>query len=226
MKRFTIVMVLSAILGVVDGISAKENTPKPESASGAVIDIPEKEIDLGTILPGQDEVVGEVFFFNNGDKPLQVKKVTGPCVCYTGYSGDKILQPDEGGILEVKFDKKKIEAGPVKRHVNVLTNDPDNESVKVDFTFFVERDPAQEEIRILKSELSAIRKEMRIVRKELAKIIALLKADRAPAPPPITNARTGRCARDYHRICRFSVSILYSRVSQDKSDTEGLSRQS
>jgi hypothetical protein len=219
-------MVLSAILGVVDGISAKENTPKPESASGAVIDIPEKEIDLGTILPGQDEVVGEVFFFNNGDKPLQVKKVTGPCVCYTGYSGDKILQPDEGGILEVKFDKKKIEAGPVKRHVNVLTNDPDNESVKVDFTFFVERDPAQEEIRILKSELSAIRKEMRIVRKELAKIIALLKADRAPAPPPITNARTGRCARDYHRICRFSVSILYSRVSQDKSDTEGLSRQS
>ena len=181
MKKLRIVISLLAICGIVNGVSAEENTPNVKSGSGAVIEVVETEIDLGIIQQEQNEIIGEIFFLNSGDKPLLIRKVTGPCACFAGYSGDKFLQPEDGGVLEVKFDKSKIPAGDVKRLAVIETNDPKNEKVKVYFSFHVERDPRDEEIRILKNELSAIRKDVQVIRRDIAKVLAAISNDK-PVP--------------------------------------------
>ena len=188
MKKFGVIISLLAIYGIVNGVAAEENTPNVESGSSAVIEVVETEIDLGIIQQEQNEIVGEILFFNSGNGPLLIRKVTGPCACFAGYSGDKLLQPEEGGVLEVKFNKSKIPAGDVKRLAVIETNDPKNEKVKVYFSFNVERDPRDEEIRILKSELSAIRKDVQVIRRDMAKVLAAI-SDGKPAPkrkPPDT----------------------------------------
>ncbi len=154
---------------------AKVKRTAARTVSGPSIEVVETEIDLGTIPYGQSEIVGEIFFFNIGDKPLQVKKVTGSCDCYMGYSGDKLLKPEEGGVLEVRFDKNKIPAGKVKRRVSVNTNDPVNGEQEVRFVFSVQRDPADEQIRLLKTELSSVRKELKAIHRDLNKVLKLVE---------------------------------------------------
>jgi len=146
------------------------------TVSGPAIKVAETEIDLGNIPVDAQEVVGSIFFFNDGSQPLQIRKVHGPCACFAGYSGDKLLEPGNGGQLEVKFDKNKIPSGSVKRVVNIETNDPANKKVKVYFTFNVERSKDEEELRVLRSNLTAIRKDLHILRSDMSKVLAELKS--------------------------------------------------
>lgn len=145
------------------------------AVSGPVIEVAETEIDLGDIAADVQEVVGSIFFFNDGDKPLQIRKVHGPCACFAGYSGDKLLEPGEGGEIQVKFDKAKLPSGSVKRVVNIETNDPANKKVAIYFKFNVERSKDEEELRVLRSNLTAIRKDVHSLRSDMAKVLAALK---------------------------------------------------
>jgi protein-disulfide isomerase len=149
---------------------------KTSAAIGPVIEVAETEIDLGNIPADVDEIVGSIFVFNNGSQTLQILKVHGPCSCFAGYSGDKIIEPGEGGEIEVKFDKNKIPAGSVKRVVNIETNDPSNKKVPVHFTFNVERSTDKEELRVLRSNISAMRRDVSRLRADMGKVLAELKS--------------------------------------------------
>jgi hypothetical protein len=45
-----------------------------------------KEIDLGVIPPEQNTIVGAIHFMNEGAQPLEIRKVSGPCACFAGWS--------------------------------------------------------------------------------------------------------------------------------------------
>ena len=82
MNRFTTITLMLALcitgcMSSEEGIKTQKkhsliDKSKIESLSGPVIDVPETVIDLGIIPLEEQEVVGEIFFFNPGDKPLQV----------------------------------------------------------------------------------------------------------------------------------------------------------
>jgi len=173
MKMTGMVAALLTVISVTGCVSSNKESmdDRYEPVAGPSIQIEQTETDLGVIGADQSEVVGEIFFFNNGDKPLVVNKVTGPCNCFKGYTGDKLLQPSEGGVLEVKFDKSKIPAGDVKRQAIIETNDPRNRKATVYFNFTVDRDPQQEQIRLLKSELKYIRQDVQAIRRDMAKLV-------------------------------------------------------
>lgn len=185
MKQFAVVIILLTIFSNWSFVTLKaESEIKKDAqissesekpvAKGPSIEVQEKMINLGTIGLETEEIVGNIYFFNNGDEPLRVTKVDGPCKCFSGYSGDKLLPPQEGGELQVKFDKKKIPAGPVRRMVRIKTNDPVNSAEEVYFTFNVERDPIEEELRKLNNEMSNLRRELSTVRNDLKKVLTKL----------------------------------------------------
>lgn len=187
MREFVILVALMASIGLsscapaTDRTKAQKDVPALNksgalSSSGPVIEIAEKEVDLGIIPPEVSEIVGSILFYNNGSEPLQVQKVTGTCACFAGYSGDKLLQPQEGGELQVRFNKSKIPSGRVKRVAKIMTNDPENETVEVYFNFTVQRSPVEEEIRTLRVEFTKLRRELHAVRSDLKKVAVDLKA--------------------------------------------------
>ena len=138
---------------------------------GPSLKIMETEIDLGTIAPETEEIVGTIPIFNRGTKPLEVHKVDGPCVCFAGWEGDKLLGPQEGGMLLAKFRKSKIPSGEVTRMVRVKTNDPANEGPEVKFKFTVQRGEMEEQMRLMQEELTRVRKEVTHVRNDLKKVL-------------------------------------------------------
>jgi protein-disulfide isomerase len=138
---------------------------------GPSLEIMEAEIDLGTIAPETEEIVGTIHIFNRGTKPLEVHKVDGPCVCFAGYEGDKLLQPQEGGMLLAKFNKSKIPSGDVIRMVRVKTNDPRTVAAEVKFKFNVQRGQTEEQLRLMQEELTRLRKEVTHVRNDLEKVL-------------------------------------------------------
>jgi protein-disulfide isomerase len=188
MKNFTTIIILLAVWSVIGCVPSEAKSDTQESSgiigksgsdakSGPAIEIVEKRIDLGDIPLETETIEGVILFINTGDEPLRVNKVDGPCVCFAGYSGDKILQPEQGGEIQVKFTKSKIPAGQVKRMVRVKTNDPVNDAVEVYFHFNVQRDPLEEELRKLNDEVSKLHKELKAVRSDLKKVLDELNAD-------------------------------------------------
>ena len=137
MKRFVCVLVLISVFGVTGCQPSEERltsqseistvtTVEPALRSGPAIEVMEKEIELGDIGVEEDEFVGRIFFFNAGSETLRINKVDGPCGCFAGYSGDKTVEPGEGGEIAVKFNKSKIPSGKVRRLVRIQTNDAEN----------------------------------------------------------------------------------------------------
>ena len=124
------------------------------------------EIDLGKIPIDQDKIEGVIRYMNEGDAVLEVTKITGSCDCFLGIEGDKVLSPGHGGELFVKFDKTKIESGPVKRMVRFETNDPANPAVRVTFSFEIERTDS-EEIRWLRKDLAEVKQQLALLRADM-----------------------------------------------------------
>jgi protein-disulfide isomerase len=138
-----------------------------QAVSGPVAEIAVKEISLGIISSQQSEIKGIVPVFNPGTETLEIKKVSGPCACFKGYSGDKVIQPGEGGEIEVSFDPAKIPAGKGKRLVRIETNDSKKPVSEVYLTFDIQRSPEQEQNRILLTELTQLRSEIKSLRKDV-----------------------------------------------------------
>ncbi|MCD6393740.1 MAG: thioredoxin domain-containing protein, partial [Planctomycetes bacterium] len=101
------------------------------------------------------------------------------------FEGEKVLAPGEGGELIVKFDKSKIESGPVKRLVRFETNDPANKVVRVNFSFEIERTDS-EEIRWLRKDLTAVRRELHLLRADMQKVLTALNNPKGTAAPSRT----------------------------------------
>ena len=203
--NFILLIALSIVLvgcgSSVESVTSRQAAPVAESAdvteadtaSGSVIvkgsdpliAVAEKEIDLGDVDPADSEIVGTLFFFNNGGKPLQIRKVNGPCNCFAGYSGDKLIQPGDGGAIDVRFDKSKLPMGESRRLVRIETNDPKHRVEEVYFTFNIERDPMQEELRLVRSELRAVRHELHLLQTDIKKLVGSGTVAKKAAPRPV-----------------------------------------
>ena len=167
------------------GLAQKNSSSASKAAFGPALWLESKTIDLGTIPSGQDTIVGTIPVMNNGDEPLEILKVSGPCACFMGSSGDKVILPGRGGVITVNFDKNKIESGIVKRLVTLETNDPKNELASVYFTFEVARSDS-EEILMLRTELASVKKELHLLRADMKKVLDALSkgTGRAGAAAP------------------------------------------
>jgi hypothetical protein len=128
-------------------------------------------IDLGKIPVDQNKIEGAIRYMNEGDAVLEVSKITGSCDCFLGIEGDKVLSPGNGGELFVRFDKEKIESGPVARYVRFETNDPANPAVRVTFSFEIERTDS-EEIRWLRKDLAEVKQQLALLRSDMRKVLA------------------------------------------------------
>jgi protein-disulfide isomerase len=149
-------------------VSSVSKTPR-----GPALWLDSKTIDLGTIPPEQEMIVGAIPIINHGDEPLEILKVDGQCACFIGSSGDKVLLPGHGGQITAIFDRDKIPSGAVKQLVTLQTNDPKNELVPVYFTFEIVRSHS-EEIRILRTELLNVKRELQLLRSDMKKVLAAL----------------------------------------------------
>jgi protein-disulfide isomerase len=192
MKRniCTVSIVLFVSLFVCTGLCKENDSLTAKTPSGPALWIESKTIELGTIPSEQDTIVGPIPIINDGDEPLEILKVSGPCACFEGWSGDKVVLPGEGGMITVKFDKNKINSGEVKRLVTLKTNDPKNELTRVYFTFEIARSDS-EEIRMLRTELANVKKELQLLRVDMKKVLAALNNQAvgravAVAPPKAT----------------------------------------
>ena len=173
---------LACVLGADNGRTAEVTGPK--------LWIEAMAIDLGKIGVGADKIEGVIRYMNEGDAVLEVSGITGSCDCFLGIEGDKVLSPGNGGELFVKFDKEKIESGPVKRMVRFETNDPDNKVVRVVFSFEIERTDS-EEIRWLRKDLSEVKRELALLRADMRKVLAAVENSGGTAAPAArTNANT------------------------------------
>jgi protein-disulfide isomerase len=180
MKKFAAVIVLTTTL-LISNVTKAKTADSAKTASGPAINIPQTDVNLGIIPRDKLEVVGEIVIFNTGDKPLKVLKVSGPCTCFAGYSGDEEVQPGASGFLQAKFDKNKIPAGSVTRSVDIETNDPANGKVTVEFHFTVDRDPTEEQLRMISNDVVDLRKEVAALHRDLAKALASMGGNQ---PPP------------------------------------------
>ncbi|MBN1126826.1 MAG: thioredoxin domain-containing protein [Sedimentisphaerales bacterium] len=165
--------VLLLVILCVSVISSAQDQEDIKKVSSPAIWLESRTIDLGPIPVEQEIITGKILFMNEGNEPLEILKVSGPCACFLGSSGDKILLPGHGGEIEVKFDKRQIESGPVKRLVVLETNDPKNEKVRLYVTFTIERTQG-EELRLLRDEVTDLKREMQALRADMKKVLAAL----------------------------------------------------
>jgi len=198
MKRniFTLSIVLSVSAFSCSGLADKNGVFDAEESVGPKLWIESKAIDIGFIAVSEQEIEGVIRYINGGDETLEVTNISGSCDCFAGFEGEKVLAPGEGGELIVKFDKHKIESGPIKRMVRFETNDPANKVVRVNFSFEIERTDS-EEIRWLRKDLTAVKYQLQLLRADMRKVLAALnrgtpsKAKPRPADTKVYDVKIG-----------------------------------
>jgi hypothetical protein len=78
--------------------------------------------DFEEVLQGQ--TVQHTFHFSNdGNEPLQIKKVKSSCGCTAALLSAKTLAPREKGKVQVKFDSTRFR-GAVTKTISLYSNDP------------------------------------------------------------------------------------------------------
>jgi protein-disulfide isomerase len=165
----TLIICFSGCASQKNNTSARDAKPAVsiKNISGSAVEIAEREISLGVISPQQSEIKGIIPIFNPGTEVLEIKKVNGPCACFKGSSGDKTILPGQGGEIEARFDPAKIPTGIAKRLVRIETNDPNQPTTEVYFTFDIQRSPEQEQNRLLLTELTQLRSEVKALRRDV-----------------------------------------------------------
>ena len=146
------------------------------------IELEDDLIDVGSIPLTDTQIEGRIRYRNRGKQPLRILAVGATCGCTTGSSGDKEVAPGGRGVITVVFDKRKLPTGEVDRQVNLATNDPRNEVVKVTFKFCVQNAPAPTDLRLSPQVLSLGRAEQAVIGARAATIyLALPKETREEA---------------------------------------------
>ena len=94
------------------------------AGDGPVVELFESSVDIGIIPDQVEDITGQIIIFNKGTEDLKILKVTGPCSCFKGYDGNKVIEPDGNGLIYAHFDKSAIPAGKITRKAILTTNDP------------------------------------------------------------------------------------------------------
>ncbi|MBQ4820479.1 DUF1573 domain-containing protein [Aquimarina sp. MMG016] len=85
-------------------------------------------IDYGEIAKGSDGV-RQFEFTNTGNAPLVISKVYSSCGCTIPKKPEGPIAPGETGIIEVKYDTKRV--GPIRKTVTVNSNAADNPTMSI-----------------------------------------------------------------------------------------------
>lgn len=105
MKKFSIVLI--ALVGFA------------MQAQQAKISFKNDTVDYGEIAQGSDGV--RVFeFTNTGDAPLIISDVKSSCGCTVPKKPDGPIAAGENGIIQVKYDTKRV--GPIRKTITVYSN--------------------------------------------------------------------------------------------------------
>jgi len=76
-------------------------------------------VDYGEIAKGSDGV-RQFEFTNTGNAPLVISRVYSSCGCTIPKKPEKPIAPGENGIIEVKYDTKRV--GPIRKTITVYSN--------------------------------------------------------------------------------------------------------
>ena len=67
--------------------------------------------DFGDVPRKGGDLIKEFRFVNEGDAPLVIKKITKSCSCMTVTYSRKPIKPGEAGVIKIKYEPHKVEAG-------------------------------------------------------------------------------------------------------------------
>ena len=98
-------------------------------AAAQIISVTPTSIDMG-VMQQMEEKTTELTVTNNGAARLVITDVTADCGCTIPTLAKKELGPGESTVIEVKFNSKKFH-GKVVKMVNIISNDPRNQTVDV-----------------------------------------------------------------------------------------------
>lgn len=84
-------------------------------------------VDLGEVTAGLSKVA-EFTISNAGSDPLKIEKVVPGCGCMT-TSYPETLKPGEKGVLKVTLNSQPLWSGSVEKHITVVSNDPEHQSI-------------------------------------------------------------------------------------------------
>ncbi len=76
-------------------------------------------IDYGEIAKGSNGV-RQFKFTNTGNAPLVISRVYSSCGCTIPKKPEKPVGPGENGVIEVKYDTKRV--GPIRKTITVYSN--------------------------------------------------------------------------------------------------------
>lgn len=82
--------------------------------------------DFGDVARHGGDLIKEFRFVNDGDAPLVIKKITKSCSCLTVTYSRKPVLPGESGVIKIKYEPHKIEAGIFHRVIQIYTNISDD----------------------------------------------------------------------------------------------------
>lgn len=78
--------------------------------------------DFGDVERKGGDLIKEFRFVNNGDAPLVIKKITKSCSCLTVSYSRKPVMPGQTGVIKIKYEPHKVEAGVFNRVIQIYTN--------------------------------------------------------------------------------------------------------
>ena len=85
----------------------------------ASIQFKNEGVEYGEIAKGSDGV-RQFEFTNTGNAPLIISKVYSSCGCTIPKKPEKPIPPGETGVIEVKYDTKRV--GPIRKTITVYSN--------------------------------------------------------------------------------------------------------
>lgn len=154
-----IIVTVVILTGVVAAIFVSNGTPvenyKVTDTERPILEISEKNFDFGKINLDTTKTE-DIEIKNNGGKPLVVSNVLTSCDCtfaqfiINGVASEKFsmqrdlkwrgeIQPKTSAVLRIIYEPRLMPVkGPVSRSIVFKSNDPENSSVGIKFTAYVE----------------------------------------------------------------------------------------
>jgi hypothetical protein len=102
------------------------------SAAGPRIQFAEPVFDFGKVKAGQI-VTHEYLFTNTGNSALEISDVKSSCGCTAVTNWDRSIEPGKTGTLHILFNTGGM-AGPVRKTLWVISNDPNEPAALLEFT--------------------------------------------------------------------------------------------
>jgi hypothetical protein len=99
---------------------------------GPKISYQESNFDFGDVNEGE-VVVHNFEIYNTGGDVLKINHVRASCGCTAVKPEKDVLEPGEGTTIKVSFNTTRRK-GKQRKHVYVLSNDPENPEVRLSFT--------------------------------------------------------------------------------------------